>query len=289
MLHKYWGKSNDKPNFGLGIGLSFGQYKGVLKNDNFNVEYKAQDQWGGVYRQIIGSIGGINENVTINNMSIPILFSLKGQLKSKSKWGYNIEAGVVYHLNFGNTISSTTGTFNREAVYRLTGDGVPTFYDANPSYSADSWLITQQQANSHLYGTQSVQQYFTTMQQNGFNVGLSEAPKNVASNFKFASGAIGFVFSPSITYEIQKANQNPLLLTFGIHYETTSFKQNESDYKLIDEKLNYNTLMKSISTMSVSSLGAYIGLSLPLKYNKSKWNNELTSLETKQKNHQYGK
>jgi len=270
MLHKYWGKSNDKPNFGVGVGISMGQYKGVLENDNFNIQYKAFDQWGGIYRQIIKSVSAINENVNVTDLSIPIIISLKGKLKSKSRWGYNLQAGVVYHLSFGNSISSTTAVFNREAVYHLTGNGLPTVYDESPTYLPDSWLITQQQVSAHLNGSQTVQQYFAEMQSNGYNVGLNESPKIADNNFTFSSGAIGFVINPSITYEIQKTKQNPLLLTIGVHYETTSFKQNQSDYKLIDEKLNYTTLMKSVSTMSVSSLGAFIGLSLPINYNKSK-------------------
>jgi len=281
MLHKYFGKTDDKANWGVGIGLKVATYKGSLQQDAFAIQYKANDQWNGTYRQIITSVGGINEQVNINNLSIPILVSVKNKLKGK--WGYNIQAGLVYHLSFGDAISNTTAKFDYEAVYKFSGDkGNPTKeYDASDNFSNDAWLITKQQAGNHLSNGQTVDQYFTDMKSYGYYVGLNQAPANVSKNFKYSSGAVGFVFNPSITYEIQKPEDNPILLTFGIHYETTSFKNPKTDYKLIDEKQNYSSLMNSFSTISVQTLGAYFGLSIPLNYNKTKWQQELTTLQSK--------
>ena len=293
MLHKYLGKGDTKSNFGFGVGLNYLQYKGTLSNDGLAVEYQAKDYNQAIYRQIIKSVGKLSENISMNSLSVPILVSLKGSIKGKL--GYNIQAGLVYYLNFTSTSSNTSANFNREAVYNFTNNfddknNTAIYDNTEVGYMKSSWLITQDQVNKHFNGNnQLTETYFSNMQAQKFNVGLNETFKTSNTNTAFSSGAIGFVFNPSVTYEIQQANKNPLLLFLGMRYETTSFKTSNSDFRLVDEKLNYNALLGSASSVSIQSLNLSIGLSFPIGFNKNKWSSELNSLQTKQNNHQYGK
>ncbi|HRH49204.1 MAG TPA: hypothetical protein PLP23_10655 [Panacibacter sp.] len=265
-LHYFFGPKAD---FGIGVGIGYQGMKGDIEKNNFSVQYKAQDNAVNgrpsvVYRQIITLLNPIKEDVSINNLSVPVTLMYKTTFSKKI--GFQIEGGIVYNLKFGNSIGSTNALFDREAIYKYTSDGT-TVYDGNPTTpDQTSWLITKDQASKHS-SVLTTEQYFQKMNTNGYNVGLNESASSVTKKFDFDNGSIGLIVRPSVSYIVS----NQFSLSLGFYYSSTSFSQNASGYKLIDEHLNYSSLVNGLSKMSVSSYGVRLSITQALFYNPAKW------------------
>ena len=264
----------EKANFGVGLGIGYNMISGTATKSAFHTEYEANDKWStssttGVYRQLISSVGSIKEKQSYSNLVIPITLIYKGDINEK--FGYSVEAGLLYNASYSSTMSSTDASFNYEAIYQFSGTpGSPTTNYNDPT--ATDWLITLNPA-----GHQSALNvdYINKMHNEGFNVGYHLTPGTTNKAGKFA-GSMGFVFKPSVAYKLNETTK----LNVGLYVSASSFKPSttNSNYQLVDNNVttvNYNTLMNGVSNISNTMYGINITLVKAIFFNPKKWKDQI--------------
>lgn len=281
-----------KASFGLGFGLAFNSMKGTIGKSEFAVQYEANDKGGqqrqaSTYRQHITMNSALEEEFTVSNLRIPI--SLIYKSAGNKKLGFMLEAGIAYNLNYGASSSAPSGNFDYEAIYRYQGTGttlganLAAVYDNGATPANDSWLLTKAHV-SRTNPTANLNDYLSRQKGNGYNVGLGENQftSNLDGNFK--NGAIGFFVRPAIMYNLSKVSS----LSLGIMYEKTSFSNETTGYKLVDEGTGpglankaYNTLLNSLNKMDNSFIGLRLSFTHALFYKEASWRAEKESLSKK--------
>ena len=275
MGEHYFGKNS---NFGIGAGFAFNSISTNIEKSAFRVEYKGVDEGNGnrkggnAYTQIISSTGSIREKVNISNFSIPAMAIYKGNVTKAL--GFKLEAGIALNLLYKSTMNSTNAAFDYEAVYKYGNTDPQDFFDPRTSltatgYDPTSWLITKDAVDRLNIDRLN---YFNAMQGNNYPVGLNQGPKNTNSSATFQPG-ISFIFRPSVSFYFNKG----ATLNLGVFYSITQLTQ-RGDYRLINERGQYNTLMQGVSKASNTIFGIHISYSYSLFYYLSKWKKELSGL-----------
>ncbi len=270
-----------KAEIGLGLGFSYGSLSGTISKSAYHAEFQANEkkisghQGNEIFRQHITANGSISEDLSMKNIVLPITFIYRKNLTPKIM--LNLEAGLLYNLSFSSTASSNGTLFDYEAIYQYNTDirfRPGTTFDQGLTPDDNSWLITKANAQNNLSASSlpanfnySVAQYFQRMSEIGYNVGLNQAARSETNSTNFSSGSIGFLIRPSVLY---KVNEN-FFIKAGLFYQTISFSNEVSNYKLMDENYAYNTMMNGVEKASTSSFGLNVGIVHSLFYNKKKW------------------
>lgn len=287
-LQHFFGK---KAEIGVGFGLSYATLTGTISKSAYHAEFQANEksiaghQGNEIFRQHITATTPISEELSMNNITLPITVIYRKNLSSKLMM--NLEAGLLYSLSFTSTASSNGALFDYEAIYQYNTDvrfKPGTTFDQGLTPDDNSWLITKANAQKNLSSSSqpanfnySVAQYFQRMSEIGYNVGLNQASRSETNTANFQSGAIGFLIRPSILY---KVNEN-FAIKVGAFYQMLSISNTAANYKLIDENYVYNTMMNGVEKASASSFGLNIGIVHSLFYNKKKWEAEQQRLKNR--------
>ena len=260
-LEYYFGK---KANIGIGTGIAYFSQKGTMQMDNFHVEYQSVDAiQSDTFRQVIRSTPTqpISEQLTITNINIPILLKFKTQLNDK--WGFAADAGVLFNLSITNSYT-TNASFDYGAIYAFrnftgsnNGDHISAtaYYDNTPTPLPEDWVITSPQYSSGLLDTMASRRY---------NVGIGKTPTNKTGSVSYASGSIGFIIQPALTYKISKG----FFLNLGVYYMSQTFSNttNNKGYMITgDGKIgSYSSMLNSLSGISSSGFGINIGVKISI-------------------------
>ncbi len=255
-LEYYFGK---KATIGLGTGIAYFSQGGTMQMDNFHVEYKATDAQNNTYRQVVTAANAISEKIKTTSLNIPIL--LKFKTKFNDKWGFAADAGVLFNLSVSNSYT-TNAAFNYGAIYAFNVSGSnangqhydgAAVYDQNATPAREDWIIS---------GANYSADQIAALNGKGYNVGLNKAPSSNSGTVSFATGSIGFIVQPALTYKISKG----FLLDLGAYYMSQSFSNsaNNKNYLLTDKVGSYNSMLNSLSGVSASSFGINLGVKISI-------------------------
>ena len=279
-LSYFFGKT---ASFGISAGAAYSTFSGNLTEDVYNRSFSADDPrhtdaagHPTKYTQIISlTKGPVVESVSLSQLSIPVTLIYKG--KFSDKFGYMLEGGVAYNLQYSGTMSSTDASFIYEAVYNY--DKLPKKQpgtnDNNPAGQA--FRITRDMA-TNVY-KMDLQTYLTTMS-SGYPVGYDVKTFNSTnSSATFDNGSLSFLMRMGLTY-----NPSPVFsVSATVFFQSSTFNNTSAaaqDYKLINDATsrNYNTLLNGVSSMSNTLVGLRIGIAHTLFYNTDKWKTEQEQL-----------
>ncbi len=249
---------------GVGIGVMVTSQKGSLKMDSFHVEYQAFDHFDSktnAFRQIIVSNNPINENFTTTNLSIPLLLKFKHQFPH-SKLGISADAGPFLNINVHNTYSNNTASFDYEASYNVTSDNNSAFY-SSPNLSNTAWNITRSNYNNDTA-------YFTSLRNNGFNVGLNQKTKLAQQSGPAKTfNAIGYgaMLQAALTYQLSYH----IAVNIGGYfmYQEAGNTGNDS-FHVTDKVGTYHSLLGGIKSLATTSIGGTIGVRFSLGSDKDR-------------------
>ncbi len=251
----FFGKNK---NYGVGTGLMYLYQQGDLTMDHFHVEYKSTDNFGNTFRQVLTANGKINESVTTSNMSIPVLFKYNRWITNKV--GFNMDLGPVFNILEQNEIN-TDASFNYEAIYKYTGTqgNIIPVYDNSPTPAANDLVITKERYASTHPG-QNVQDYFNSLSNQGYNVGLNVKPTYKTGTVDYNRPSVGFLIRPAVGIMLNHG----MSLNLGAYYLYQNFTNDAAgDYKITDKKGTYNPIANSVS----KSVNHCAGISVGFRYN----------------------
>ena len=248
----YFGKYKK---FGVGIGISSLNLTSQVSVDNFHIEFKNTDAQDAVFRQLISSVGPVKEQLFEARVAVPLLFRYK-QLLTK-RLGFSIDAGLV--LNNSDFVDyNTNSTFNYEAIYAylVTNQNSSIHvYDGNSTPLPTDWLITVQNFQAHNGG--SVVNYFDSLANRGYNVGLNVHPQNNSGKILLTKGSVGFTVRPSFNFKIKQRVY--FYLGGFITYQQVN-NAIHPNYRMIDASAtNYSSMLRTVSSISDLAYGANIG------------------------------
>jgi outer membrane protein OmpA-like peptidoglycan-associated protein len=244
-----------KRNFGIALGLNwYNQTGNISLKNNFHVEFQSTDQQGNPFRQLItskNSGGTFGESLSMTNVNLPVL--------AKYTTGYvhdiefNLDAGLLINLNYQNTYS-TNAAFDYEAIYRLDNNGNYIYDNAAVPNPTD--LLITRTAYKNLNATE-LQNKFTAWSEHGAIVALNRAPDNSSGNMNFTTASLGFTIRPSVAIHLSESFE----VFLGAYYNYQGFSNTvSSNYYVTSKPGEYNTLLKSISSMNTQSVGVNIGV-----------------------------
>jgi hypothetical protein len=247
-------------NFGIGTGIMYLRQAGNITYDNFQVTYKAVDGNGDTYRQMLSTAWPFKEKVQVDNINIPVVLKYRGKISGRS--GIAIDAGVLYNLKTTYHYNSKAG-FDYEAAYKFVlSNGNPGFvYDNAPVPDPNDWLLTEQAYNQSR-SDGNAKGYFASLQDQGYNVGLKEAPKKKTGKSDYTASSIGFIIQPSYTHRIGKHSH----LRIGAYYIMQTFDgtDNNAGFKLSDKIGDYSPLVNGVSETKNTSYGVTVGVAFGL-------------------------
>ena len=244
-----------KRHFGIGTGLMYIYEHSTATIDAFHMESRATDVFGNTYRQEITANGQIKETWKTSNFNIPLL--LKYKTKFSNKIGFTADAGILINLS-ETTNYKTNASFDYEAVYQyvLGENGVTTTYDNGAVPASSDLLITKSQYLSTHSGA-NIQDYFNSLKNQGYNVGLGVKPASTKGSASYTSGSVGLLLRPAISIYLA----DNFTLNLGVYYLYQNFSRDASaNYKITDKTGSYSPVLNSVSSASNNSYGLTAGL-----------------------------
>jgi len=244
-----------KSHFGIGAGLSYLYQQGDLTLNNYQVQYQSTDNNGNTFRQQITADGKITENLTITNISIPLLLKYKKRFTRRS--GFSADAGILYNVQMKNDYK-TNAAFDYEAIYQFTNppSGLPTVYDNGVTPNANDLQITKANYFAHDPGG-NVNNYFNSQYEHGYNVGLNVKPNSNSGTVSYITGSVGFIFRPTYNFFLS----DWCSLNIGGYLLFQPFNNNvPTGYKLTDKVGDYNSSLQSVSSGYATSYGGNLGV-----------------------------
>jgi len=242
-------------NFGIGTGLIYSRQSGSLGLDSFNVDYKAVDFNGNVYRQQINADGPINENIKTSNVSVPIFLRYKKDLTNDMF--LTADLGVSYNLLFQNNYSAS-GAFDYEAVYKIEGTGtnLTYLYDNAVVPGSTDWLVTKAEFNKD-NPNGNIQAYFNQLHELGYNVGLGDTIKK-NGKVNYTNKTAGFNFQVALNYKIR----DKIYGKAGLYVmeQTISNPANNNTTLLTDKPGEYNSLLNLTRNVQTWNYGIQFGI-----------------------------
>jgi hypothetical protein len=223
------------------------------------------------------------ENVTLSSLHVPVTLIYKGNFSNK--FGYQLEAGVLYNLQFTGTMGSyKNANFNYEAVYNYQASPKNEPQTGSPDLGSNtSFNITIDQAAKAQYPTQGVA-YLNLMGQN-YPVGGNKVPQASNSTATFASGSIGFLARAGVTYYVNPA----FAINVMAYLQSSSYNNNYANYQLITpfwagpkyaQPQYYTTLLNGLSQLTATQVGLRVGITHALFYNVGQWKAKADGLAT---------
>jgi hypothetical protein len=276
-LSYFFGKS---ASFGLGTGIAYTTFSGKLTEDTYSSTFSAKEisgpRAGTYYAQIVSLTNNapIVENITLSHLYIPITLIYKG--KFSDNFGFQIEAGASYSLQYSGSMGSTNALFDFGARYNFNSTPIyePGTTDNSNSGTGEtgtSFEITKEMAAKY---NMSVAKYFAMMQTNGnYPVGSGIAPGSTTSTSSFNSGSLGFILRSGVTYYVSPVFNISAL----VYFESSNFTNAvpSGGYQLVGAynsgKPNYNSLLNGVSTMNNTQIGLRVSVAHALFYNVDKW------------------
>jgi hypothetical protein len=243
--------------FGIGAGIMYQSQSSEATIGAFHVEYKATDSKDNVYRQMVTATHPIKEEMTITNISIPVVLKFKQRLNTRI--GISVDAGILYNVQIQNKWK-TDAEFNYEAIYKFSRDGsgaTVTVYDDASVPNVNDWLITKAQYEKHnTMGT--VPGVFDSLRSRGYNVALGVKPTNNSGTVNYTTGSIGFILRPTVN--VRMTNRIHLNLGAYITYQTFENKT-MSNYRLVDNMGGtYSSMLNTVSSSTNTSFGLNLGV-----------------------------
>ncbi len=265
---------NHSRTLGVGIGAQYMHYTGSITMDTMYSDYQNTDNKGRTYRQIIRSNGPLTEDVSTNNLNIPVLLRFKhqfGRATKPSNFGITADAGAVFGI-YNTTEATASGRFSYEAVYKVspTGDKVSGF-DAGlpPNADGSSFVITEQAyINSHAQNDGGGGKWLDDLrrQNEGFNVGLNKAiaPSQRTQSSNYNDISYGAIAQLGMSYQLSY-HVTFMLSGYGM-YQSFTNKGNENYHptdNVVDEAGtlygSYRPLTSGMKKADYTSFGVSAG------------------------------
>jgi len=241
--------------YGIGTGFMYMRQNGNLTLDNFHIEYKSVDGFNNTFRQVLTSDGQIKETLRTSNLDIPLLFKYKKRFSSLV--GFTADAGVLFNLE-ERSHYSTNASFDYEAIYQYTGTqgNIVPVYDYLSSPAPGDLLITKSQYLA-THSAASIDQYFSTLRNEGYNVGLGVKPNSTSGHISDMAGSVGLLLRPAISIFLREN----VTLNAGVYYLYQDFKHDApANYRITDKVGQYNPLLNSITGSAENAYGINIGV-----------------------------
>jgi outer membrane protein OmpA-like peptidoglycan-associated protein len=251
-----------KQMFGLGIGASVLQQSGDMTLDSFHVEYQRTDAFGHPYRQIITSTNStaadsvssakpIKENLSITNVSIPILLKFKHQFTKV--FGVSADLGALINLYYMNQYT-TNAVFDYEAVYKIGNSGNYSYETSSP-YGANDWVITRKFISQH--DPSNFAAAIADLNKSGLNVGLNQVPKSTSGNVNYSIPSFGAMVQGNLTYKLNYR----VTFMLGGYYIYQMFQQSNTGNWMLTNKIgDYNSMLQGVKQTSSVTYGLNIGI-----------------------------
>jgi len=245
-----------KHNWGLSIGLIYSSSQNYnLRMDSLHVEYQSVDSFAthDIFRQIITTKGPVTESVRSSSISIPVLVKFKHQFSRD--WGFFAEGGPMVSVMSVNR-STTNAVFDYEAIYQFNSN-VEGVYDNRVTPAANDWLITKTayQHNNRDAGT--INNYFTDLNNKGYNVGLNSSPFNKSRTTHYNPFALGGLIQAGFSYQLNYG----ITANFGGYYSYQIFQNTGNEkYQVTNTVGSYHSMTEGIKQVATQSYGVTVGL-----------------------------
>jgi outer membrane protein OmpA-like peptidoglycan-associated protein len=242
-----------KRNFGIGTGFMYLFQQGDITLNNFQVDYQAVDQKGNIYRQEVVADNPVKEQIQTTNLNIPLL--LKYKKRFSRVLGFTADAGVLFNVKESNAFNSNA-TFDYYAIYDYPNGTTPTVYDNSPiPLKTDVSLTKAAYVPSPTYG--SVQNYFSFLQSQGYNVALNSSPNKNTGTVSYTTGSVGFLVRPALNFFLSDA----VALNLGVFYLYQPFNNNvPNGYQLTNKVGDYSSVLNTVSSSANQSYGVNVGV-----------------------------
>ncbi len=240
--------------FGLGTGLTYMYQHGDLTMDNFHVEYQSVDALKNVFRQEITADGKVKETTGTSNLNIPLVLKYKTMFSKRV--GFTVDAGVLFNLVESNDYKAKTA-FDYEAIYKYApvNGVISNVYETSVVPASSDLLITKAQYVNQ-YPNGNIQDYFNSLQNHGYNVGLGVKPYNNSGTVSY-TGSVGVLLRPAISIYLC----HNVALNLGAYYLYQDFSHTASGgYRLTDKVGQYSSVMNTVTGSSNNSYGLNVGL-----------------------------
>ncbi len=102
-----------------------------------------------------------------------------------------------------------------------------------------------------------MQQYFNTLRNTGYNVGLGVKPNSNSGAVSYTTGTVGLLIQPSLSYFLS----DNVALNFGLYYIYQPFTNNaQSGYMLTNKAGDYSSMLNSVTASNNQTFGLNIGV-----------------------------
>jgi outer membrane protein OmpA-like peptidoglycan-associated protein len=241
--------------WGIGSGVMIMQQQGTAELRDFKIEYRAADNAGNIFRQVLRA-NEITEDIVSTNISIPVVLKYKNRFSKR--WGFTADGGALINLQMSNAYT-THSSFDQEAIYKFvqTSDGgTRSVYDNAAVPSSDNWFITKAAYLRNNPGG-NWQEYASVKRAAGINVGDGISNGSTKGNKAYTAGSVGFMIQPSMSYYISDVTA----LSFGGYYMLQPFKNDaQSGYRVTDGNGSYNSGLNNVTASTNHSYGINAGV-----------------------------
>ncbi len=246
---------NKKRNLGIGTGITFLTQSSSMQMDTFHNEFMALDFESHVFRQSVSSKSGIQESITNTNISIPVFIRYKKPISENLT--FTLDAGVLIGLLM-QAKSTASGSFDYEAIYKITNNGTANIYsyDNAPIPASTDILFTRAQYALDNPTGGDVNAYFNSLQKVGYSVGLNNKVSKT-STINYKSMSIDASVQASMHYYY---NQH---ITFkgGLYVLTESFSnKSAATTPFTTTPGSYNSFLQYTKTVLNYSYGLVLGV-----------------------------
>lgn len=253
---------------GIGIGLGYRQIKGKVTLDQFDATYKsnyhdankdvASSQISEYkYYERILRVSDLEENYTLSYLSVPLL--LKYRQKISEAIGVYIHAGpnILLPLGAKNTLS---GIADYEAIYYDNGNGELSDEEDDSTMSLQLTYSNRfDRAADNEIANNNIDEHFEFGYDIANDYNLSDAETDTKMNL-----SINILLRAGLQFKLSE--KMSLMAGLNGAFGGTSAKDYEATgYKLTDRVGEYNSLLKSQSSLSGRSFGLHFGIAYDLK------------------------
>lgn len=240
-----------KRHFGLGTGINYMYQAGDAGLKDYHVEYQATDFAGHTYRQVVSSNYKLNDNVTSQNINIPLVLKYKNRFSRH--WGFTADAGAMFNVQMKNDYK-TNGSFNYEAIYQRSSDGGYVYDDATVASQSDYFITKAEFLRNNPTG--NVQAYFDKLRAQGNNVGLNVSADKREGSVSYKTPSVGLILRPSMNLFLS----DHVALDFGVYYVYQTFKNDvPAGYRVTGNVGEYNPTLTNVSSVASHNIGLNIG------------------------------
>lgn len=246
----FFGKNR---NFGLATGINWMQNSYEMEVDNFAVEYQSLDYNNNTFRQVIRAKDELEESVRMNSFNVPLALLYKTDINKK--WGFILDAGVLFNLTTSTKYETDGGAMDFEAIYKFDQNGTAV-YDNATSPDPTDWLITRDHY-TRINPTGDVNAYFNGLKAQGYNVGLNTTSGEMEGDAAKVKLNIGWFVQPGVSY---KLTENFILHGQVFVSQVKAETENASSNYVLTNKIGqYNSMTNGITEASHLVTGVNLG------------------------------